>query len=61
MLSSVSLIPFLIKLVIACIVLYGVYIFLNFLNLPQPIKTLILLVIAVIGLVFLSNLFGIAV
>lgn len=61
MLSSVSLIPFLIKLVIACVVLYGVYIFLNFLSLPQPIKSLILVVIAVIGLIFLANLLGVAV
>lgn len=58
--TGMGLVKILIDLVIACIVIYGVYIFLNFLNLPQPIKTLILLVIAIIGLVFLANLFGVA-
>lgn len=57
-LSSSGLIRLLLELVIACLVLYGVYVFIGFLNLPQPIRNLVLIVIAVIGLVFLLNLFG---
>jgi hypothetical protein len=61
MLSGTNLIGVLVQLVIAGIILYGVYLFLNMLNLPQPIRTIIMLVIAVIGLVFLAGLFGVRV
>lgn len=61
MTSTTNLVGILIKLIIAGIVIYGVYYFLNMLSLPQPIKTLIMLVIAVIGLIFLASLFGIGV
>lgn len=56
-----GLISILIYLVIGAIIVYAVYLFLNMLNLPQPIKTIVLLIIAVIGLIFLANLFGIGV
>lgn len=61
LLGGSSIVSLLIRLVIAGIVVYGVYLFLGMLNLPQPIKTLILLVIAVIALVFLAGLFGVGV
>lgn len=61
MFAGNSIISLLIELVIAGIVIYAVYLFLNMLNLPQPIRTIILLLIAVIGLVFLASLFGVKV
>lgn len=61
MLSTVGLLPLLVQLVVAGIIIYAVYLFLGMLNLPQPIKTIILLIVAVIGLIFLARLFGIAV
>lgn len=61
MFAGNSIISLLIELVIAGIVIYAVYLFLNMLNLPQPIRTIILLLIAVIGLVFLAPLFGVKV
>jgi hypothetical protein len=59
--SGISLIGLLVDLVIAGIVLYAVYLILNMLNLPEPIRTLILLIIAVIVLVFLAGIFGVKV
>lgn len=61
MFAGNSIISLLIELVITGIVIYAVYLFLNMLNLPQPIRTIILLLIAVIGLVFLAPLFGVKV
>lgn len=59
MLQGNGIISLLVELVIAGIVVYAVYLFLNMLSLPQPVKTIILLLIAVIALVFLAGLFGI--
>lgn len=60
MVNNGNLISVLIQLVVAAIVVYGVYIFLGILNLPQPIKTLIVLVVAAIGLLWLAGLFHVA-
>lgn len=61
LLSGNSLIRILIDLAIAGILVYAVYLFLNMLGLPQPVKTLIVLVIAVIALIFLAQLLGIVI
>lgn len=61
MMQTTELTTILVRLIIVGIIVYGVYMFLNMLNLPQPIKSLVLLVVAVIGLIFLANLFGIRV
>lgn len=59
MLTTDSLIRLLIELGIGAIIIYAVYLFLGMLQLPQPVRTIILLIIAVIALVFLASLFGI--
>lgn len=59
MLTTEPLLRILIDLGIAAIIIYAVYLFLNMLALPQPLRTIIFLIIAVIALVFLANLFGI--
>lgn len=56
-----NLISLLVQLIVGGIVIYAVYLFLGMLNLPQPIKTIILLLVAAIALAFLAGLFGIRV
>lgn len=55
-----GLISFLVTLIVMGIVIYAVYLVLNMLPLPQPIKTLVYLVIAVIFLVMLLSATGIS-
>ena len=54
-----SLVTFLIYLIVLGIVIYAVSLILNMIALPQPIKQLVWLVIAVIVLILLLSLFGI--
>lgn len=61
MLQGSNLIAILIELVVGAIIIYAVYIFLGMLNLPAPIKTVVLLIIAAIALVLLAGIFGIIV
>ncbi len=61
MLASGGLLPLLLQLVVAGIIIYAVYLFLGMLNLPAPVRTIVLLLVAVIGLVFLFGLFGITI
>lgn len=58
-LGSGSVITLIVDLVIAGIIVYVVYLFLGMLSLPQPVRTMILLLFAVIAIVFLFGLFGI--
>jgi len=57
-LSGGGLVQFLIALVIIAIVIYGVKILLDWISIPQPIKTLVWLVIAVCVILFLLNKFA---
>ncbi len=59
MITTGSIIGLLIELVLAMIVIYAIYLFLGILALPQQVKTIILLLIAVVAIVFLAGLFGI--
>lgn len=61
MIGSLGLITLLVELVVGGIIIYAVYLFLGMLALPQPIRTIILLVVAGVAIVFLAGLFGIRV
>jgi hypothetical protein len=54
-----DLIGLLVTLVILCVVIYAVHIVVGMIALPQPIKTLIYLLIAVIVLLWMLDRFGI--
>ncbi len=58
-LTLAALIPFLIAIIIICVVLYGVSIVLNMVALPPPVKQLVWLVVAVVVLILLLNMLGI--
>ena len=53
-----GLVSFLVAIVIIAIVIYAVKVLLDWLTLPQPIKTLIWLVVAVVVILWLLNKFG---
>lgn len=56
--TLVGLINFLIALLLGGCVIYLVHWFIGLLSLPQPVKTVILIVVGIVGLLFLLNLFG---
>ncbi len=58
-LTLAGLVPLLITLIVICIVLYGVSIVLNMVNLPAPIRQLVWLVIAVVVLLLLLSMLGV--
>ena len=60
-LQANQIITILFELIIGGIFLYGVYLFLDILKLPEQIKTIVMLFIAVVALVFLAGLFGLRV
>lgn len=59
MLGTGNVVGLLIDLIIAGIVIYGVYLFLGLIALPPQLKQIVLLVIAVIALVFLGHALGV--
>lgn len=58
-LTLASLVPFLIALIVICIILYGVSLVLSMIALPAPVKQLVWLVIGLVVLLVLLNLLGI--
>lgn len=54
-----SLITFLVVLLIAGCVIYAVNWFIGLLSIPQPIKNIILIIIAIIALLWLLSFLGI--
>lgn len=51
----VGVLGILLSLIVTAIIIYAVYLVLNMLPIPQPIKTLIWLVLAIIFLVMILN------
>lgn len=61
MLPLASPITLLVQLLIAGLLVYGVYWFVGMLALPPPIKTIVMVIVGIVGLLYLLRLFGIAV
>jgi hypothetical protein len=53
------MIELLLSIIVLAIVAYAVYVLINWLPLPPPIKTVVLLLFAVIVLLALAGLFGV--
>jgi hypothetical protein len=56
-----TLTAFLVTLIVVAIIVYAISLVLGTLAIPQPIKTLVWLVVAVIVIVYLLNLLGVGV
>lgn len=51
---------FLVALILVCVVVYALYVVINFLKVPDPIRTLAFLLIGVVALLYLLHRFGAA-
>lgn len=60
-LAAGGLVSFLVYLLILAIVIYVVVLVLNMIPLPQPVKTIALLIIGLVALIFLLHALGIAI
>ncbi len=58
-LTLAALVPFLIAVIVLCVVLYIVKLVLDMISLPPPIKQIVWLVVGLVALIVLLNLIGV--
>ena len=56
-----NLIPLLVQLLIGGLIVYAIYWFVDLLKIPSPFNTMVKVIIAIIALIWLLRIFGIAV